>query len=111
MDIFPDNRSTRDYDPTTDRFTADGGLEPTEESVATSLEDFGADVSHRKVEHDSITRASEFGIDDRVDELEATLGEKDDRINELEATNEALREQLSDYQEVLERRDQYLNLE
>lgn len=61
--------------------------------------------------HDSITRASEFGIDDRVDELEATLGEKDDRINGLEATNEALREQLSDYQEVLERRDQYSNLE
>lgn len=31
-------------------FTADGGLEPTEESVATSLEDFSADVSHHEVE-------------------------------------------------------------
>ena len=49
-------------------FTDDGGLEPTEESVATSLEDFGADVSHREAE----TRldrpvASEFSVDDRVE--------------------------------------------
>ncbi len=29
---------------------SDGGLEPTEENVATSLEDFGADVSHRDAE-------------------------------------------------------------
>ena len=48
-------------------------------------------------------------LTDRVDELEATLEEKDDRIDELEATNEALREQLSDCQEALERRDQSSN--
>ncbi|AHG01874.1 hypothetical protein HALLA_00855 (plasmid) [Halostagnicola larsenii XH-48] len=43
-------------------------------------------------------------MSDRVDDLEATLEEKDDRIAELEAANEAFREQLSDYQEELERR-------
>jgi hypothetical protein len=31
-------------------FTDKGRFEPTEESVATSLEDFGAEVSHREVE-------------------------------------------------------------
>ncbi|MFB1066250.1 hypothetical protein [Natrinema sp. H-ect4] len=50
-------------------------------------------------------------LTDRVDELEATLEEKDDRIDELEATNEALREHLSDCQEVLERRDRSSNPE
>ena len=44
-------------------------------------------------------------LSDRVDDLEATLEEKDDHIAELETTNEALREQLSDYQEELERRE------
>jgi hypothetical protein len=49
-------------------FTADGGLEPTEESVGTTLETFGADVSHCDVE----TRldrpaASAFGVDDRIE--------------------------------------------
>ncbi|WP_254526007.1 hypothetical protein [Natrinema caseinilyticum] len=48
-------------------------------------------------------------LTDRVDELEVTLEEKDDRIDELEATNEALREQLSDCQVALERRDQSSN--
>ncbi|WP_408960180.1 hypothetical protein [Natrinema sp. 74] len=50
-------------------------------------------------------------LTDRVDDLEATLKEKDERIDELEATNEALREQLSDCQEALERRDQSSNPE
>ncbi|MFC6763956.1 hypothetical protein [Natrinema soli] len=51
-------------------FTADGGLEPIEENVATSLEDFGADMSYREIE----TRldrpvGSEFAqsVDDRVE--------------------------------------------
>ena len=44
-------------------------------------------------------------LSDRVDGLEATLEEKDDHIAELETTNEALRDQLSDYQEELERRE------
>ncbi|MFC6766389.1 hypothetical protein [Natrinema soli] len=49
-------------------FTADGGLEPTEENVATSLEDFGADVSHREVTTRlDRTVASEFGVDYRVE--------------------------------------------
>lgn len=47
-------------------FGDDGQLEVTEQSVETSLEDFGAEVDHRK--RDSrIDRpqASEFGVDDR----------------------------------------------
>ncbi|ELY62594.1 hypothetical protein [Natronococcus jeotgali] len=49
-------------------FTDDGELELTEESVETSLEDFGADVSHRDVEP-RLDRpaATEFGVDDRVE--------------------------------------------
>ncbi|MWV39618.1 hypothetical protein [Natrialba sp. INN-245] len=59
-------------------FTADGDLEPTEESVATSLEDFGADVSHREVE----TRldrpvASEFGVDDRIEVRHSEVDDTD----------------------------------
>ncbi|WP_306061012.1 hypothetical protein [Natronococcus wangiae] len=59
-------------------FTDDGGLKPTEESVATSLEDFGADVSHREVE----TRldrpaASEFGVDDRVEVRHSEVDDTD----------------------------------
>ena len=62
-------------------FTVDGGLEPTEESVATSLEDFGADVTHREVE----TRldrpvASEFGVDDRV-EVRYSEGDNTDQTS------------------------------
>ena len=47
-------------------FRDDGQLEVTEQSVETSLEDFGAEVDHR--ERDSRidrTQASEFGVDDR----------------------------------------------
>jgi len=47
-------------------FGDDGELEVTEQSVETSLEDFGAELDHR--ERDSrIDRpqASEFGVDDR----------------------------------------------
>ncbi|MFC6768762.1 hypothetical protein [Natrinema soli] len=62
-------------------FTADGGLEPTEESVATSLEDFGADVSHREVEA-RLDRpvASEFSIDDRV-EVRYSEGDNTDQTS------------------------------
>ena len=44
----------------------DGGIEPTEQSVETSLETFGADVDHR--ERDTRIdrpKASRFGVDDR----------------------------------------------
>lgn len=47
-------------------FGDDGRLEVIEESVETSLEDFGAEVDHR--ERDSQLdrpEASEFGVDDR----------------------------------------------
>ena len=59
-------------------FTDDGGLEPTEESVETSLEDFGADVSHRDVE----TRldrpaATEFGVDDRMEVRHSEVDDTD----------------------------------
>nr|WP_249038854.1 hypothetical protein [Haloterrigena salifodinae] len=50
-------------------------------------------------------------LTDRVDELEATLEEKDERSADLEATTEALREQLSNCQEALERCDQSSNPE
>ncbi|WP_226483283.1 hypothetical protein [Natrinema amylolyticum] len=50
-------------------------------------------------------------LTDRVDELEATLEEKDERIADLEEATEALREQLNNCQEALERRDQSSNLE
>ncbi|ELY72164.1 hypothetical protein C488_15382 [Natrinema pellirubrum DSM 15624] len=50
-------------------------------------------------------------LTDRVDDLETTLEEKNERIDALEATNEALREQLRDCQETLERRDQASNPE
>lgn len=62
-------------------FTDDGELEPTEESVETSLEGFGADVSHREVE----TRldrpaASEFGVDDRA-EVHRSEGDNSDQAS------------------------------
>nr|WP_224829003.1 hypothetical protein [Saliphagus infecundisoli] len=59
-------------------FTDDGDLELTEESVETSLEDFGADVSHRDQESrlDRPT-ASEFGVDDRVEVRELAGDDSD----------------------------------
>ena len=47
-------------------FAEDSEIEPEEEPVGTSLEDYGAEVDHRKrdtkIEQAS---ASEFGVDDR----------------------------------------------
>nr|WP_232833817.1 hypothetical protein [Saliphagus sp. LR7] len=59
-------------------FTDDGDLELTEESVETSLEDFGADVSHRDQESrlDRPT-ASEFGVDDRIEVRESAGDDSD----------------------------------
>ena len=60
-----------------DEGETDGGIEPTEESVETSLEVFGADVDHR--ERDSrIDRpeASTFGVDDRPEVTSTAAGEQ-----------------------------------
>ncbi|MFC4987077.1 hypothetical protein [Saliphagus infecundisoli] len=59
-------------------FTDDGELELTGESVATSLEDFGADVSHRDQES-RLDRpaASEFGVDDRVEVRQSEADDTD----------------------------------
>ncbi|WP_114578469.1 hypothetical protein [Saliphagus sp. LR7] len=59
-------------------FTDDGELELTDESVETSLEDFGADISHR----DQETRldrpaASQFGVDDRVEVRQSEADDTD----------------------------------
>lgn len=58
-------------------FRDDGQLEVTEQSVETSLEDFGAEVDHR--ERDSrIDRpqASEFGVDDRPEVTQSSEGDQ-----------------------------------
>lgn len=49
-------------------FSTDGYLEVSDESIETSLEDYGADVDHRDVDS-RIERpvASEFGVDDRAE--------------------------------------------
>ncbi|GGN25073.1 hypothetical protein [Halarchaeum nitratireducens] len=53
-------------------FSNDGGLEVTESSVETSLEDFGADVDHRDRETRRDQPAtSEFGVDDRPEVQDA----------------------------------------
>lgn len=49
-------------------FDTDGEIEVTEESVATSLDDYGVDIDHREVDS-RLDRpaASEFGVDDRAE--------------------------------------------
>jgi len=58
-------------------FAESGGIEPEEEPVGTSLEDYGADVDHRERET-QIERASasRFGIDDRPEARRAESGEQ-----------------------------------
>jgi hypothetical protein len=59
-------------------FGSNGDLEVTEESVATSLDDYGADVDHRHIDS-CIDRpaASEFGVDDRAELRRAETEQSD----------------------------------
>ena len=54
-------------------FSADGDLEPDEDSVETSLEAFGAEVDHSEgSSRVAEPRASRFGIDDRAETSKRT---------------------------------------
>ncbi len=62
-------------------FGTDGEIEVAEESVATSLDDYGANVDHRDIDS-RIDRpaASEFGVDDRA-EVRQTDAEQSDQTS------------------------------
>jgi hypothetical protein len=62
-------------------FGTDGESEVAEESVETSLDDYGADVDHRDIDS-RIDRpaASEFGVDDRV-EIRRSDAEQSDQTS------------------------------
>ena len=85
------------YDPDTRDDTGDSSPEESESSTT-------GDRDEPAKNHAYLVEKNRL-LSDRVDGLESTLEVKDERIAELEATNEALREQLSDYQEELERRE------
>lgn len=58
-------------------FGESGDLEPSEESVETSLEHFGADVDHReRTSRRDRPAATQFGVDDRPEAKRSDSGEQ-----------------------------------
>ena len=72
-------------------FDEAGGLEITETSVETSLEDFGADIDHRERERRRAEPvASEFGVDDRPCVNQRTESEQSQLVAEEDETQRTL---------------------
>jgi hypothetical protein len=72
-------------------FGEDGPLELAETSVATSLEDFGANVDHR--DRDSRLdrpEASEFGVDDRPEVAQSSTGDQSTFFADTDAGQQTL---------------------
>lgn len=62
-------------------FGSDGDLEVSDESVETSLDDYGANVDHREVDSRiDQPAASEFGVDDRA-EIRRSKTEQSDQAS------------------------------
>lgn len=58
-------------------FSEDGGIEPSEEDIETSLEHFGADVDHReRTSRRDRPAATQFGVDDRPEASRSESGEQ-----------------------------------